>query len=185
MKGGQRLGAGRIPDANARRHVLQVRVSEEELESVKATAKHYSLSVSDLVRKALGLAVASLLVAGCALGAPVRRDLEETLAEATPIIVAEWEAVLGVDLPDAAPVVVWHSDCVPFEGECYGALYRAGDDEIDLLVPPSHRVSDTALAHELLHWALLRTYGFGDHTHERHEWTRVDEINHVLWCNDL
>jgi predicted DNA binding CopG/RHH family protein len=32
-----------------------VRVTEDELERVKKTAEHYGMSVSELVRKALGL----------------------------------------------------------------------------------------------------------------------------------
>lgn len=55
MKGGQRLGAGRPPQADVRRFPIQIRLTEEELESVKETAAHYKMTVSDLVRKALGL----------------------------------------------------------------------------------------------------------------------------------
>lgn len=55
MKGGQRLGAGRPAEPTARRALLQVRVTEEELERVKKTAEHYGMTVSELVRKALGL----------------------------------------------------------------------------------------------------------------------------------
>lgn len=55
MKGGQRLGAGRPKDPDARRALLQVRLSDEEMALLKRTAKDLRMSVSDLVRRALGL----------------------------------------------------------------------------------------------------------------------------------
>jgi hypothetical protein len=57
MNGGQRLGAGRPPNATgpARRRVIQVRLTDEEFEQVKETAAHYKVDVSNLVRAALGL----------------------------------------------------------------------------------------------------------------------------------
>ncbi len=55
MRGGQRSGAGRPREADAKRVILQIRVTEDELSRVKKTAEHYGVSVSDLVRKALGL----------------------------------------------------------------------------------------------------------------------------------
>lgn len=54
-KGGQRLGAGRKKDPGSRRLILQVRVTPEECDRIKQTAAHYGMSVSELVRKALGL----------------------------------------------------------------------------------------------------------------------------------
>lgn len=54
-RGGQRLGSGRPSDPGARRLVIQVRVTADELERIKKTAEHYQMSVSDLIRKALGL----------------------------------------------------------------------------------------------------------------------------------
>lgn len=55
MRGGQRLGSGRPSDPGARREIIQVRVTADELERIKKTAEHYGVSVSDLIRKALGL----------------------------------------------------------------------------------------------------------------------------------
>lgn len=54
-RGGQRIGSGRPKDPDAKRLILQVRVTEEECERIKKTAEHYGMTVSELVRKALGL----------------------------------------------------------------------------------------------------------------------------------
>jgi predicted DNA binding CopG/RHH family protein len=55
MRGGQRLGAGRRPEPNPRRAIVQVRLTEEELASVRETAAHHGVSTSTLIRAALGL----------------------------------------------------------------------------------------------------------------------------------
>jgi hypothetical protein len=56
MRGGQRDGAGRPPDANARREVIQVRVTaEEKARVIEAVTAYGARDVSDLVRRALGL----------------------------------------------------------------------------------------------------------------------------------
>lgn len=55
MNGGQRLGAGRPKGEDARDQVIQFRLSKAEKERLEETAKHYGVSVSDLIRTALGL----------------------------------------------------------------------------------------------------------------------------------
>ena len=78
LKGGQRLGAGRPAAADSRRHLIQFRVTEDELRDVKETAAHLGLTVTDLVRKALGLAVVLLVLAlgACATPEPGPLDGE-------------------------------------------------------------------------------------------------------------
>lgn len=54
-RGGRRIGAGRKPSPNPRCEVLNVRLTAEEMASIRETAEHHGLHVPDLVRAALGI----------------------------------------------------------------------------------------------------------------------------------
>jgi hypothetical protein len=193
MRGGQRAGAGRPRDPDARRHAIQVRVTDDELARVKQTAEHYGLSVSDLVRKSLGLAVLLLvMLVGCVTPPMPTNALADPPAgadEALDLAVAAWaDELLGGRRP-APPAVVW------FEGECldypehqlehvpcmigrYWSPNGPGlEPEIHLLV--SERPSDSALAHELLHWGLDRL-GDLDAAHAGPRWDLVASVESTL-----
>lgn len=52
---GRTLDGLRRRKRNARRALLQFRITEQELESIRETAAHHGLTVGELVRAALGL----------------------------------------------------------------------------------------------------------------------------------
>lgn len=55
MPGGPRINSGRKPKEDAKTATLSVRMSPEDLEDVKETARYHNVSVTRLVRMALGL----------------------------------------------------------------------------------------------------------------------------------
>lgn len=134
-------------------------------------------------------------LSGCAVG-HIEHDARTEAEDAIPMIRDMWEETLGVDLYSKPfPKVTWHDvECLnhlpdpafEFDGGCLLGRYNGTDDGvIDLVVPPSQRVSDSSLAHEMLHWALDMKETRPDPTHSGRAWDKVDEINDTLWEVDL
>lgn len=136
------------------------------------------------------LALVALLAAGCpSIPEPLNAEVEPPAGAgpAAELARAEWAGRLSADLGEL-PVIRW------FEGPCLrwpddveqcldGSTWTPhglldADVEIQLVaVAPVHR---SALAHELLHWALDESSGDADGDHGAPEWDQVAEVDAAL-----
>lgn len=135
------------------------------------------------------LAFAMLLLFGCATASPAAPQPIGAVRVATPagstravaLICGEWSRRLGVKL-EAAPSVVWFEGPAlnyrRFRGMSVASAYFPTSDEI-------HTASYAGLAHELLHWALVRTRKDGDFHHTLPIWSEVADVKQVLAAEGL
>ncbi len=159
-----------------------MRLTKNEKERLEATAKHHNMSVSDLVRAALGLAVLALVLVGCAYEAPLPRnpqvDAPASAGAAEELVVDTWEALLRFD--GNTPTILWFSDgCLEYDepdDRCLLGRFYAHPNEIHLYRPLTDLPSNSAMTHEFLHWALDQKYGDADGEHESAWWSRTDAI---------
>jgi hypothetical protein len=132
----------------------------------------------------------ALLLAGCvgnvaAIG-PVGEARIATPAgsdRAVAIARLAWARRLEVVLPAETPKVVWFAgDSLyypRFRGVLVASAYWPQVQEIHLAARGG-KPSDTGLAHEMLHWALLKSSGSGDARHALPIWKQVGEVTEGL-----
>lgn len=131
----------------------------------------------------------ALLLAACSVERPSNppADPPPGVDVAEEMILEAWSAALlpgGRALTDPPPVLWFEGRCLDYgegcgEAEPDGAtLFVPGDVEIHLIARPL--VSDTALAHELLHWALHDIGRGWDGEHTTPEWSLVAPLKAAL-----
>lgn len=176
MSGGVRPGAGRRPTGEVKRsEMLQVRLTPEEMAAVRETAAHHRLTVTDLVRKALGLAVFALVfLSGCCWQgyADIECDPPPRADEAQALVEAAYAARFG-----------WHADAVvrwtrePMEVHGYEADGVSFDCADIWVYRYSDTPSETSLAHELAHCYAGEISHCGLHADNTHS-------NPAIWGDD-
>lgn len=124
-----------------------------------------------------------LAIASCAAERPdvVEVNAPRDTAEAMSII----RPVLVLRVETAPSDIIWTRDCIEWDGLCYrGLTYNCFEMYIwrSPSVPP---VSNSALAHEMMHCALDTEYDDPDRTHSRAEWSRVTLANDALRAEGL
>lgn len=130
------------------------------------------------------------LLSGCSVERPANQPADPPLGadEAEALVLAAWtEALLpdarGRALSDPPPILWFEGDCLDYSDDSFCETGRTstvpGDVEIHILARP--RASETALAHELLHWALHETGCGWDGGHEEGEWDLVIPLQWELY----
>jgi hypothetical protein len=111
-------------------------------------------------------------------------DAPEGADDAVELVVHEWADRLSVGMAaEDAPPVVWYQPdaqgCLVYEhtDECITGSYQ----RVVIHLAWSEHVRDSALAHELLHWALDMTAGDSDHDHAGPAWAQVDDVEESCW----
>lgn len=93
-----------------------------------------------------------------------------------------WAAALGRQLGDPPPILWFEGACLDYSDDTYcedgRTAFAPGDVEIHLVTRPL--ASQTALAHELLHWALHEVGRGWDGDHTADEWTLVEPLQAEL-----
>lgn len=137
-------------------------------------------------RTMLAILLLTVLVAGCSIERPANPPADpppgSDLVEAAAI--EAWSAALNAHLTDPPPVLWFEGTCLEYDGGCDAqesdgaTVFVPGDIEIHLIAYP--HASQSALAHELLHWSLHETgHGWdGDHTED--EWELVEPLQEEL-----
>lgn len=128
-------------------------------------------------------------LSGCAV-AHQEYDARVDSVDAIPIVLDYWSAELDFDLQEAPfPHLLWIDTTCLDDGVVYpeiknmcllGWYNGTGDGEIVLAVPRSNRVSDSSLAHEMLHWSLDMATTKPDPNHSGPLWSKVDDANDLL-----
>jgi hypothetical protein len=133
-------------------------------------------------------ALALLALVACTSSPPLpENDLTSPpprAEDAQALAVEALEDVFG-ELGDPPPVLWFAGACLEYEDDprCMGGMYFG--EEIHVIRPSTDVPSRSALAHELIHWALHVAHGDSDADHLRADWGLVDPITRALRAEGL
>ncbi len=130
-------------------------------------------------------AIVVAILSGCSVERPSNPPADPPLGteEVESAALAAWSDALG-SVADPPPILWFEGECLDYSDstptfcEDGRTQFVPGDVEIHLAARPV--ASQTALAHELLHWSLHETGHGWDGDHSSAEWGLLDPLNAEL-----
>lgn len=112
--------------------------------------------------------------------------------EAAEIARAEWSRRLDVKLGDFPKITWYEGPCINYEVQiegltefdCLLGAYIMNPKGAEIHLVYEEYPSDSALAHELLHWAIHKK-GYYDGDHDRPEWDQLQFVENKLLIDGL